>query len=64
MCVCTYISFLILLVQISKKEHLCVHQYTAGFNNINLLFMMDVNISLLMSTTSFSINKRATFICA
>jgi hypothetical protein len=24
---------------------------------------MDVNISLLMSTTSFSINKRATFIC-
>ena len=64
MCVCTYISFLILLVQISKKEHLCTHQYTAGFNNINILFMMDVNISLLMSTTSFSINKRATFICA
>jgi hypothetical protein len=62
MCVCTYIPFLILLVQISKKEHACVHQYTAGFNNINLLFVMDVNISLLMSTTSFSINKRATFI--
>ena len=64
MCVCTYISFLIRLVQISKKEHLCAHQYTAGFNNINLLFMMDVNISLLMSSTSFSNNKRATFICA
>jgi hypothetical protein len=31
--------------------------------NVNLLFVMDVNILLLMSTTSFSINKRATFIC-
>jgi protoheme ferro-lyase len=45
------------VIVLDKKEHVCVHQYTAGFNNINLLFVMDVNISLLMSTTSFSINK-------
>jgi hypothetical protein len=43
-CVCTNISFLILQVQLSNKWHLFVHQYTAGFNNINLLIVMDVNI--------------------
>ena len=64
MYICTYRSFLILLFQTSNKGHLCGHQHTAAFNNINLLFVMDVNISLLMSTTSFSINKGATFICA
>ena len=37
--------------------------FTAGFNNINLLFVMDVNISLLMSTTSFQlINERHLFV--
>jgi hypothetical protein len=38
--------------------------FTAGFNNINLLFVMDVNISLLMSTTSFFelINERHLFV--
>jgi hypothetical protein len=42
-CVCTYRSFLILLVQLSNTWHLCIHQYTAGFNYINMLISVAVN---------------------
>jgi hypothetical protein len=54
-CVCTYISLLINLVRLSNKEHVIVHQYTAGFNIITILIFVAVNIRLKITRTNITI---------